>query len=182
MMDPLFKWHPGAPLLRKLTNPMVTAPLFIANMWLWHAPQLYEAALTNLQVHALMHMTFIASGLLFWWPVIQPSSLVSRISDGGRLLYLFVTGFPMAMLALLFIASNTVVYPYYVQAVPLWGISPIEDQQIAGLVMGVLGELASFIAISLLFLRFLDRDEQAQEANQAARAATSTVLPVDPSR
>ncbi len=174
MTDPLFSFRFTGTLLRNITNPVLTAPLFIVNMWIWHVPQLYEAALNNLQVHAMMHTAFLATGLLFWWPVIQPSPSISRVSDSARLLYLFVSGFPMALLALFFIASNKVIYSFYAQAVPLWGISTIADQQVAGLVMGVFGEAAGFIAITILFRRFLDREELAADAAQAANRAVTT--------
>jgi cytochrome c oxidase assembly factor CtaG len=67
----------------------------------------------------------------------------------------------MGLLALLFFASNGVIYDYYQNSNPLWGVSPTDDQQIAGLVMGALGEAASFTAVTLLFFRFLDREEPA---------------------
>jgi len=141
-----------------VTLPLVTAAVFIVNMWLWHLPPVYEAALTNTGVHIAMHVAFMASGLLFWWPVVQPLPERARIGDGGRLLYLFVTGFPMGILALLLIASPDPVYDYYEGAPRLWGVSAIADQQVAGLIMGVLGESASFIAMTLLFFRFLDKE------------------------
>lgn len=152
---------PGAAgrLLRGLTNPVFAAALFLVNMWLWHVPPVYEEALTNLPVHVTMHVCFIVSGLLYWWPVVDPLPEMSRISDGGRLLYLFVSGFPMALLALLLLATGSVVYDYYETAPRLWGVSALADQQVAGVIMGALGEAASFVAISLLFLRFLDREE-----------------------
>jgi cytochrome c oxidase assembly factor CtaG len=113
-----------------------------------------------------MHVMFMGTGLLFWWPVIQPLPDLGRLGDGGRLLYLFATGMPMALLALLFFAANDVIYPYYDQTPALWGLSPTDDQQIAGLAMGGLGEAASFVAITLLFFRFLDREEREATAQQ----------------
>jgi cytochrome c oxidase assembly factor CtaG len=147
-------------LARALTNPVFAAALFIINMWFWHVPTIYQEALTNLTVHVVMHIAFLATGLIFWWPVVQPLPRLARIGEGARLLYLFVTGFPMALLALLLIASGSVVYGYYETPPHLWGISPLVDQQVAGVIMGALGEAAAFIAITFLFFRFLDREEQ----------------------
>jgi putative membrane protein len=147
--------------LAAVTMPVVAAILFSTNMWIWHVPPAYEAALNHLEVHIGMHIAFMASGFIFWWPVI-PALPERRISDGARLLYLFVTGFPMAILALLLLSSATVIYKYYEAPPYLWGISPITDQQVAGLIMGALGEAASFIAVSLIFLRFIDREEPAE--------------------
>jgi cytochrome c oxidase assembly factor CtaG len=147
-----------------VTLPLVTGPLFLLNMWFWHVPDVYEAALTGLTLHITMHLAFLTTGLLFWWPVVQPLPELAPLSGPARLLYLFVTGFPMALLALLLLASGSVLYPYYEQEEPLWGLSPIADQQIAGLIMGVLGEAASFIAFSVLFVRYLGGEEEAAPA------------------
>jgi cytochrome c oxidase assembly factor CtaG len=149
-------------LFRLATHPVFAGALFIVNMWFWHVPPVYEQALYHTSAHITMHVAFMATGLLFWWPVINPLPGLARYGDGARLLYLFATGMPMALLAMLFFASGSVIYDYYETAQPLWGISPINDQQIAGLIMGALGEAASFAAITLLFFRFLDREEAAQ--------------------
>jgi putative membrane protein len=169
MLQPLLRLRPLRWLLARLTMPFVAAALFIVNMWFWHAPPVYEAALTNLELHVAMHIAFMATGLLFWWPVVQPLPELGRIGEGARLLYLFVSGFPMGVLALLLLSSGKVVYDYYETAPGLWGISPIADQQVAGVIMGALGELASFLAITFLFFRFLDRDE----AEAAPRPGTT---------
>jgi cytochrome c oxidase assembly factor CtaG len=145
-------------LLRRATNPVFCAAVFIVNMWLWHIPPVYEQALQNLGVHIAMHVSFITTGLLFWVPIVQPLAF-NRIHEGGRLLYLFAAGFPMELLALMLLASGSVLYSYYEGAGGVWGISPLADQQIAGLIMGVLGQAASAIAATLLFFRFLDREE-----------------------
>ena len=160
----LFNTRRLGAVLRAVTTPVVAGALFILNMWLWHIPPVYEAALNHLGVHIAMHIAFMGTGLLFWWPVIRLLPELSRIGDGGRLLYLFVTGFPMGLLALLLIASSTTVYRYYDGADRMFGMSPVVDQQVAGIIMGALGEAASFIAMTLLFFRFLDREEMAADA------------------
>ena len=153
-----------------LFNPVVTATFFIVNMWLWHVPPVYELALENVWAHVAMHIAFMATGVLFWWPVIQPAPELNRVGDGARLLYLFATGMPMALLAVMFFASGNVIYDHYNRPDPLWGLDPMDDQQIAGLIMGALGELASFAAITWLFFRFLEREEQAAQAPPARPA------------
>jgi putative membrane protein len=171
MLRPVFS-NPAALKVGKLVfHPVTTGAIFIVNMWFWHVPPVYDLAVTHLEVHVVMHFAFMGSGLLFWWPVMQPSRLLPRVGDGARLLYLFAAGMPMALLAMLFFASNGVIYDYYEQPDRLWGISPMDDQQIAGLVMGALGEAASFAAITLLFFRFLDREEAEARTQGRADAA-----------
>ena len=159
MLRPLSESGLARRVLGSVTNPMVAGALFIINMWLWHIPPVYEAALTDLNLHVVMHIAFLGTGLLFWWPVVQPMPGLARVGEGARLLYLFVTGFPMGLLALMLVASGSPVYGYYETAPRLWGVSALIDQQIAGVIMGALGEAASFVAITFLFFRFLDRDE-----------------------
>ena len=158
LLRPLFEPKLVNWLAQQLTSPLIAATLFIVNMWFWHVPAIYETALTHQLAHITMHVAFMSTGLLFWWPVIQPLPELSRIGEGARLLYLFVSGFPMALLALLLLSSGSVLYEFYEAPPHLWGISPLSDQQVAGIIMGALGEAASFIAITFLFFRFLDRE------------------------
>ena len=146
--------------VRLLTLPFVAAALFIVNMWAWHAPPLYEAALLHESVHIGQHLAFIATGLLFWWPIIEPVAERAAMGTGGRLLYVFVTGFPMGILALLLVSAQSPAYGFYADRGVLWGISPLADQQIAGVIMGAIGEGASFVAFTVLFLRFMASEEE----------------------
>jgi cytochrome c oxidase assembly factor CtaG len=67
-----------------LTHPVFAGTLFIVNMWFWHIPPVYDAALSHAGVHIVMHVAFMGSGILFWWPVVQPSPLTGRYSEGAR--------------------------------------------------------------------------------------------------
>jgi cytochrome c oxidase assembly factor CtaG len=169
LIEPLLRPKLIARVASTVTHPVFTGTFFIVNMWFWHVPPIYGAALDHLGVHIVMHVAFLASGILFWWPVIQPSPLTGRLGEGARLLYLIATGMPMGLQALLLFASNGVIYDYYETARPLWGLSPMDDQQIAGLIMGALGEAASFAAITLLFFRFLDHEEAGPPAAAPGR-------------
>jgi cytochrome c oxidase assembly factor CtaG len=172
LLEPLLRPAPIAEAARRLTHPVFTGTLFILNMWFWHVPPVYGAALDVLPVHITMHLAFMATGILFWWPVIQPTPLTGHHGEGARLLYLFAAGMPMGLLALLFFASDGVIYDHYAKVQPLWGIAPTDDQQVAGLVMGALGQAASFTGITILFFRFLDHElEREEQAEAAARPA-----------
>jgi cytochrome c oxidase assembly factor CtaG len=158
MLEPLRRPGPLNQTAKIVTNPIVAAMLFTVNMWLWHLPPVYQEAVVNTPLHATMHIAFMAAGILYWWPILQSSP--SRLGEGGRLFYLFVTGMPMGLLALLLIATNSVVYSHYATTAPTWGLSPVEDQQVAGVIMGSLGEFAGFIAITWLFFRYIDLDSE----------------------
>jgi putative membrane protein len=169
LVDPLLRPASVRRIAATLTHPVFAGALFIVNMWFWHVPPIYDQALNHLGVHIAMHIAYLGTGLLFWWPVVQPSAVIGRIGEGARLLYLLATGMPMGLLALLFFASNGVIYDYYETSNPLWGLSPTDDQQIAGLVMGALGEAAGFTAVTLLFFRFLDHEEAAAPVQAPGR-------------
>jgi cytochrome c oxidase assembly factor CtaG len=164
LLAPLLRPGLVTRVARALTHPVFAGTLFVVNMWFWHVPPVYGAALDHLGLHITMHLAFIGSGILFWWPVVQPSPATGRHGEGARLLYLFATGMPMGLLALLFFASNGVIYDHYETVDRLWGLSARDDQQIAGLIMGALGEAASLAAVTILFFRFLDHEEQAVAA------------------
>jgi cytochrome c oxidase assembly factor CtaG len=160
-----------------LTLPFVAGALVLVNMWVWHVPPVYETALTDIPVHIAMHVAFMGMGLLFWWPIINPVPEMATYGNGTRLLYLFVTGFPMGILALLLLASQTVIYdPYLAQTQRLWGVSALTDQQMAGVIMGSLGESATFLAFSLIFMTFLMADEPEPEPAPPQRMSADRAL------
>ena len=162
MIEPLFRWQPLGSWLRVVTHPLVGAPAFILNMWFWHVPPVYEIAVTEASVHYVMHISFLATGLLFWWTLTTPIRSLHPLTTGWRLFYIFFTGFPMMILAFALVATPTVLYDYYEQQPRLWGISALTDQQLGGAIMGTLGELTIFIPFTLLFLRLMADEEDDQ--------------------
>jgi putative membrane protein len=159
VLAPIFRNRRVLQAAHLVTHPVFAGALLIVNMWFWHIPPIYSAAIDSLGLHIIMHVAFMVTGLLFWWPVVQPLPAIGRYGEGARLLYLFATAMPMALLAMLLLASGGVIYEHYETVQPLWGIDPKQDQQVAGLIMGALGEAASFVAVTLLFFRFLAREE-----------------------
>ncbi|MCE9546520.1 MAG: cytochrome c oxidase assembly protein [Planctomycetia bacterium] len=130
-------------------------------VWLWHAPVLYEWALRNSAAHDLEHVSFLASSLMFWWPVLVPYPRKRAFSAWLLLPYLLLAGVQGGILAAVLTFSDRVLYPYY-EAVPrLGGISALHDQAIAGAMMWVAGIVASLVPLiwlgGRLFRGELDR-------------------------
>ena len=149
---------------RFLTYPAVAFFLFNGDFFLWHAPALYDATLTNSTLHIFEHLTFIVFGVLFWWPLLSPSKDLPRLSLGGQVLYLFFGGMPSVLLG----AGLTFAPPLYVPYIAApraWGISAATDQQLGGLIMWVPVNIGYIVVMSVLFLRWM----QKKEAEQAAR-------------
>lgn len=116
-----------------ITHPLSAFVIHAAALWLWHVPSLFDAALRNEWIHALQHASFLLSALLFWWAVLQPGDI--RMREGVAVLYLFATMLHTGALGALLTVSNTAWYPSATD--PAWGVSPIEDQQIGGLIMWI---------------------------------------------
>lgn len=118
-----------------LSHPLSAWSLHAAAVWLWHAPALYQATLTSDVVHALQHASFFGSALLFWWVLLRPGR--QRLGYGIAAPYLFITAmYGSALGALLTLASRPW-YPIYAERVTAWGLTPLEDQQLGGLIMWV---------------------------------------------
>jgi putative membrane protein len=144
-------------LLRALTRPLVALPLWLAAYGIWHVPALYEAALRNALVLLLEHATYFSAGVLLWWPVLQERPW--RLSSGGKSAYLFAAFVLASPLGLLLALAPSPLYGFYEEAPRVWGIEPLADQQIAGVVMAVSEAIVFFSAFVVFFLRFMGEED-----------------------
>lgn len=162
--------HPIAtrPLLRRaarwIAHPVVAFGVFNADLWLWHAPALYDLTLANENVHVLEHLTFVVLGMWFWLPILGPRTAFPRVADAVGVVYLFLGCQPMVVLgALLTFAANPFYLPY-VSAPRMWGLSPLQDQQLGGLIMWLPTNIPYLIALSLLFFRWVGAQDKRELA------------------
>lgn len=118
-------------------------------IWIWHAPMLFDAALAKPWVHALQHLSFLASALLFWWALLPRPGTTSQ--PGLVAVYLFTTMLHTGALGALLTLSTVIWYSPYIQTTAAWGLSALEDQQLGGLVMWIPAG-AVYAACSLLLL------------------------------
>lgn len=121
-----------------LTSPVSAWLLFTAALWIWHASTFYEAALRDETIHALEHLTFLATGMLFWWVLFKPNA-PDHIHYGMAIPYLFTTVLQSSILGALMTFTSQPWYSYYAGLTPPWGLSPLEDQQLAGIIMWLPG-------------------------------------------
>jgi putative membrane protein len=131
--------RPIATALSFLSGPLTATTLHALALWGWHLPALYQLALRSDAVHRLQHLSFLASALLFWWVLLQGRSQQGedRLRDGVGFLCLFVTSLHSGLLGALITLSRRLWYPAQTVLSEDWGLSPLEDQQLAGLVMWV---------------------------------------------
>ncbi|MEJ6022067.1 cytochrome c oxidase assembly protein [Ramlibacter sp. PS4R-6] len=137
-----------------LTEPVAATALHALALWLWHVPASFEAALHSEAVHALQHTSFLGTALFFWWAVLGRDSRVSR-GGGMALACLFATMMHTSALGALLTLAPTPWYPAYAASAPLFGMDPVEDQQLGGLVMWVPGAAAYLWATLAIASRFL---------------------------
>ena len=140
---------------RALTHPAVALPIWLANYFTWHAPPIYDAALDHQSwlIH-VEHAGYFGTGLLMWGPVLQ--DVPRRLPSAGRALYAFAAFVLAAPLGLLFALLPKPAYSFYVH-VPtrVWGLSPLADQQIAGVTMASEQAIVLFVFVLYWFRRFL---------------------------
>jgi cytochrome c oxidase assembly factor CtaG len=124
-----------APLWGWLTDPLVATLLHGVALWAWHAPALYDAALTHPFVHWLQHLSFLITAILFWWALLRGRT--RERGYGAAVFYLFATALHSGFLGILLSVARTPLYPAQTSQAPQWGFTPLEDQQLAGLIMWV---------------------------------------------
>ncbi|HEV8401103.1 MAG TPA: cytochrome c oxidase assembly protein [Gemmatimonadales bacterium] len=143
------------PVARVLTRPVIAAAVFTVPIVLWHVPRFYEAALRHHNLHILQHLVFLTTAVIMWWPVLSPVPELPRIPYPGQMLYLFLLGLPMSITGALITLSDNVLYPFYAEAPRVAaGLDALADQQIGGLLMWVVGGLALWGAMTVVWFRW----------------------------
>jgi cytochrome c oxidase assembly factor CtaG len=143
--------------VRLLTRPFVALPLWLANYGVWHVPPIYDAALEGHYLLHLEHACYFATGVLLWWPVFQERPW--RLTAGGKSAYVFAAFVFASPLGLLLALLPTPLYDFYVDAPRIWGISPLEDQQLAGVTMAVSEAIVFFAVFAWFFVRFMAEED-----------------------
>jgi putative membrane protein len=164
------RWHrarPARAAWRLLTRPLVGWALHAAALWAWHLPLLYQAALQSHVVHVLEHATFLGTALVFWWTVLRAGPRVGTGYAVG-VLSLFTMSLQGGVLGALMTFSRVSWYPAYAETVGAWGLTPLEDQQLAGLIMWIPASVVYLAAaLALLGLRLLAEPAPARRVHRS---------------
>ncbi len=157
--------------IRMFTHPAVALPLWLANYMLWHLPWLYDTALE--QPHTLLHLEhalYFLTGVAMWWSVVQDEP--HRLGAGARagvVFAAFVLGSPIGLVIAL---VPDAIYDFYVDAPErLWGLTALEDQQIAGILMAVEQAIVFFAVFAFWLLRFFAEEERREDVDHPRPAA-----------
>ncbi|MGH2462153.1 MAG: cytochrome c oxidase assembly protein [Candidatus Limnocylindria bacterium] len=155
-------------LVTVITFPLLTWFLFAAANWGWHFSELYDYALEVQWVHVLQHATLLGAALLFWFPVIGADPGPWRLPHAVRLLYLFLAMPQNSFLGVAIMNAGVVLYSHYAALARDWGPVPLLDQQAAGTLMWVWGDL-TFVLAMLLAVAAWVRQEERRNARAEAR-------------
>lgn len=163
VIGPFFRWSPIQALGRYITQPafcwLVAGVALIA----WHIPAAFELALKSDAWHEVEHISFYATSLLFWWPVVVPFPSKAQWPRWSVPLYLFLGSLPGGALGAFLIFSDRVIYPSYASAPTLFHVTAFEDQVIAGALMWMFGSIAYLIPAVLITVQMLSPFASSEE-------------------
>jgi cytochrome c oxidase assembly factor CtaG len=152
--------------LGALASPPVFIALWLALIYFWHVPALYDAALQHPAVHALEHACFFTAGVAVWWPLVQPVPMRRRLTGLQPLMYIFAAKVGLAALGIYLAWSQTLAYDYYAHVPRIWGLTAIEDQNAGGAIMLVEQSIVLVIAMVVLLARMLDQSEEEERRRE----------------
>src|SRR5271168_4059337 len=156
--------------LRVLTHPAIAFPLWAIDLYVWHLPVLYEAALRHSGIHALEHAMFLGCGINMWMCLFGPLPTPAWFGNLGKLIYIVAVRLAGTVLGNVFLWSGTVFYPYYIRGDAAYHISPLADQSIAGAIMMVEESILTLCLFCWLFLRTANESEERQDLLDFAHA------------
>ena len=149
--------------LRFLAHPLVALPFWTANLYLWHLPTLWEAALRHEPVHALEHACFFTAGAIMWAAVVEVLPGPEWFGTAAKMGYIAAVRVVSTILGNILLWAGTPFYVLYEEAHRPWGLSASADQGIAGGIMMVEGSLVTIGALARLFLRLAREGELRQQ-------------------
>ena len=121
----------------------------------WHLPPLYNLAMDQHPVHIVEHLMIMVASVILWWPMLSPLDELPRAPYPVQMLYLFVVGLPMVMVAIFISMADSLLYPYYAASPRIWApLTPQADQHLGGLIMWIPGGLIFLAALSVVFFRW----------------------------
>jgi putative membrane protein len=161
--------------LGPFANPVTGIVLWLVLMYLWHVPALYDAAAQNPLVHLLEHVSFFAAGVALWWPLVQPVPMRRPLTGMQPLAYIASAKGGLAALGLYLAWSSTPLYPYYETTPRIWGLSPIEDQNVGGVIMMVEQSFTLVLVMVALFVAMLSRSEEEERRRERLEEAADAL-------
>jgi putative membrane protein len=156
--------------LRVLAHPVVAFGLWAVDLYVWHLPVFYEAALNHDAVHALQHTSFVFFGFTMWLALLGPLPQPEWFGNGAKLLYIVAVRLTSGLLGNIFIWSGSVFYPDYRPGQASWDLTPLQDQGAAGTIMMIESSIVTVVLLGWLFVKTARESEERQELLELASA------------
>lgn len=160
--------------LGRLAHPAVFLAGWLALVYVWHIPALYDAATQTPVLHALEHGSFFAAGVLFWWPLVQPVPMRHRMTGLQPFVYIGAGKALLGALGVFLTWSNSVVYGYYETVPRIWGLSALDDQNLGGAIMMAEQSIVLAVAFAVLFVKMIGRSEEEQQRRERLEEAAAS--------
>jgi putative membrane protein len=159
----LVRWVPG---LRWCAHPVQAQVIFGLVMIGWHLPALYDLTLRSEAIHIFEHLTFMAGGFVYFWPVVAATSrqLDWQLGEMGRIVYLLLGTFPQDTVSLVLLFARRPLYDFYIHAPRLLALDPLSDQVLAGAVLMGAGKISYLVAILKIVFQYLARARSEESA------------------
>ena len=163
LLRPVLARRVTAAVARTVTRPLPAFALYGVGLIGWHLPAPYNAALEIHGWHVVEHLVLLVTAVLGWWPVLSPSRALPPLPYAAQLLYLFVFGMPMTVVASMITGAEQVLYPFYEAAPRIVDLTPLADQRLGGIIMWVPSGLIPLAAFTVVYFRWV-----AAEADETA--------------
>lgn len=165
----LFNRSPNLLSFAKLvTLPVPAFLLYNGILGLWHIPAFYNHTMESHPVHIAEHLMFMVTAVICWWPVVGTAKELQSLQHFGKIVYLVLLGVPMKALGAIITMANDVLYTWYAHVPRMWGIDPLYDQRIGGIIMWVPAGFIVWGSIGVIFVRWY-REEAGSRSTPANR-------------
>ena len=159
MLRPWVLSRPIKPVARILTTPVIAFLIFSAVFVTAHFPPIFDRMCRDENFHIFLHLCFMAAGVLLWWPILSPLPELPRLSYPAQILYLFLLMIPMTAVAAPITLATRVIYPWYTEGAHGWGLRPLEDQVLGGLIMWVGQGTYLMFVFTFIFYKWQQRED-----------------------
>ena len=153
LLGPLLGWPGLRRLLARLVHPTVSWPVSVVMTWAWHLPPAYAWALSGPVPHGIEHACFLWSGILFWWPVVEPWPWRGRWPRWSMAFYLLLADVANTFVAAILAFAPSVIYGTYALTAPALGVDPLSDQRRAAAIMWLPGQLLLLVPAVVILAR-----------------------------
>jgi len=147
------------PFARFFTNPIVAFSLVNVLLAIVHVPSVFDVMIRKESVHIAVHLMFMITGTLMWWPLLSPLPELPRLPYPAQIFYLFVLLIPMGAVAAPITFASDVLFKFYLEGPNPWGLTPLADQVCGGILMWVGDGIYVMLVFSWIFFHWASRDD-----------------------